>query len=496
MIRLLIFCAVAWHLSAASVTYRVQVARSGHLETIELKGEEYVEAVLAGESSTFDSVEGLKAMAVAIRTYAARMKRRHSAEGFDFCSTTHCQRLELVGARDRFRDVTRSTAGQILWYEGLPAYAVYSRDCGGVSEDAGALWPDLRAPYLRTHADQYCLRHGASSWGWTGQLDDIARALRHEGLECPQPLQHVTVAKRAASGRAQVLKLENQTTRVNISADSFRLALGRTLGWNGIRSNRYEITALTQAVHFQGSGQGHGVGLCQQGADEMGREGKSVEEILAYYYPGTVIGTSARGLVWQKVTGEGVTILTTNSNRDGSLVRLSESVKASVHQRLGLPLPDAINVRVYPSVEVFRNATGEPGWVAARSYGATVDLQPEDVLRTRGVLRPILYHEFVHLAIENGAHRDLPLWFREGLVECLASNGQNQTITLNAKADDHSLRQRDSEAEARNGYRASRMRVSLLLRTYGEGTVLGWVRTGLPDAVMNSIASSERTNSR
>ena len=41
--------------------------------------------------------------------------------------------------------------------------------------------------------------------------------------------------------------------------------------------------------HINGRGWGHGVGLCQIGAARMAMEGHSFEEILAFYYPGSVV---------------------------------------------------------------------------------------------------------------------------------------------------------------------------------------------------------------
>jgi len=42
-------------------------------------------------------------------------------------------------------------------------------------------------------------------------------------------------------------------------------------------------------VIFNGRGYGHGVGLSQEGAIEMAKEGKTFTEILDYYYPNTKI---------------------------------------------------------------------------------------------------------------------------------------------------------------------------------------------------------------
>jgi stage II sporulation protein D len=85
---------------------------------VELTAEQYVAAVLAGESSTFRSEQAMKAMAVAARTYAARFRSRHAAEGFDFCATTHCQRADPASVTDRVRHAAAETAGELLWFAG------------------------------------------------------------------------------------------------------------------------------------------------------------------------------------------------------------------------------------------------------------------------------------------------------------------------------------------------------------------------------------------
>ena len=118
---------IALPLFAADPTFRVRIRES----TIDLPRERYVAAVLAGESSLFKSDEALKAMAVAARTYAVRFRGRHSAEGYDFCATTHCQHLDLDAITPRLQSIAGSTAGELLWYQGTPAFTPYSRAFSG-----------------------------------------------------------------------------------------------------------------------------------------------------------------------------------------------------------------------------------------------------------------------------------------------------------------------------------------------------------------------------
>jgi stage II sporulation protein D len=44
-------------------------------------------------------------------------------------------------------------------------------------------------------------------------------------------------------------------------------------------------------LQFDGVGMGHGVGLCQYGAQELAGRGKSFEDILSWYYPGADLHT-------------------------------------------------------------------------------------------------------------------------------------------------------------------------------------------------------------
>src|SRR5207237_5257313 len=125
-------------------------ARDGHLLlTLHMPLEEYVAGVLGGESSVFKSEEALKAMAVAARTYAVHHAGRHRAEGFDFCDTTHCQDLRLAARSDRLHTATEATEAELLWYDGAPADAYYSRHCGGPTEAADA-------PHLKQQSDTFC----------------------------------------------------------------------------------------------------------------------------------------------------------------------------------------------------------------------------------------------------------------------------------------------------------------------------------------------------
>jgi stage II sporulation protein D len=471
---------------AAPVT--VKVKKGGATLVVPL--ERYVAGVLAGESSVFESAEALKAMAVAARTYAVRLRGRHAAEGYDFCITTHCQRVELDSIPKRLEAAAADTAGELLWFAGKPAFACYTRDCGGRSEDAGAVWPDLAAPYLMSRDDSYCARAGASAWRFKAEPLELAEALRKSRLRTPRAIERVSIEQRTASGRARTLVLTGGGEPVRISAGSFRFAVGRGLGWNTLPSDRYEVRGLA----FEGRGSGHGVGLCQRGADQMGREGHSYREILAFYYPTTGVGLTGRGLPWQRLGGESIALFTMRPDLDAPVLGLAERALAGAARKLAVPPPVGIELRIYPDLETFRNVTGEPGWVAARTEGRRVHLQPAAALRSRGILDQTLRHEMLHVVVENQAVPGLPVWFREGLVGYLerAAAGQGPTHP----PADLDLRQRDDPDRARRAQAAAARAAGSLVNRYGLAAVLGWLKTGLPTEVRNSSASQPPLKSR
>jgi len=482
--------------AVASSSVKIELRTERGVKIVEMPLERYVTAAIAGESSVFRSGEALKAMAIAARTYAVRMHGRHRAEGFDLCDTTHCQRLDVEAVTPRLVSAAADTAGELLWFEGSPAFTPYTRDCGGQAEDASAVWPDLGVPYLTRHSDEYCPRARTSAWQWSGDPRKILEALQRSRLRGPHVLDRIEISDRTSSGRAHQLLLAGNGESVRISAGSFRFAMGRELGWNTLRGDRYEVRSSNGRILFEGSGSGHGVGLCQLGAEQMGLTGKSYRQILAYYYPGTLVGLTGRELSWQRLAGDAITMLTTQPEQDRVALATAERLAKRITERTKWPVPANVEIRVYPDLDTFRNATGEPGWVAAHTEGRRIHLQPASLLRRKGALESTLSHELMHVALEEEAAQSraaLPLWFREGLVNYLVSGQGNGVARI---PSDSEFRQTADVAKAHRAYGDATANVVNLVHRYGEPALLDWVRRGLPAEVTNASTSQAVTKSK
>jgi stage II sporulation protein D len=174
-------------------------------------------------------------------------------------------------------------------------------------------------------------------------------------------------------------------------------------------------------------------------------------------------------------------------------MQIAENVIRSWHGRLPWALPASIDVYAYPDLDSFRNATGEPGWVAARTSATKIELQPAAVLQSHGALRSTVEHEMLHCFVESAARPGLPLWFREGLVEYLAGG---PIAIASGALNEQDMRQRQDGEAARKAYRAAEVLLDGLVKRYGETAVLGWVSRGLPEEVKNSTASNPAVNNK
>ena len=125
---------------------------------------------------------------------------------------------------------------------------------------------------------------------------------------------------------------------------------------------------------------------------------------------------TARGLAWRRMGGENVSADDHAARSRRPVLAAAERQVREIAAAIGWPAPAGIEIRVYPDVETFRNATGEPGWVAARTTGRRIQLQPAALLRDRGALDSTLRHELLHVFVEARAASGIPVWFREGLV--------------------------------------------------------------------------------
>lgn len=235
----------------------------------------------------------LDVQAIVSRTYATANLGRHAAEGFDLCDTTHCQVYrEAVageGPSDHAARAVAATRGRVLTFEGRPIQALFHADCGGHTASAAAVWGGSDAPYLGAVTDWFCARRQDAGWTFAADTAAIARALNGDTrTRVGDRLRRIDIVARDPSGRALAVTLAGART-VSIRAEVFRAAMTQAFGARSIRSTWFDVSREGSGFRFTGVGFGHGVGLCQTGTALRASARQTPAEILAHYFPGTLL---------------------------------------------------------------------------------------------------------------------------------------------------------------------------------------------------------------
>ena len=261
------------------VTVAIRLIDNGTVQEWDL--EDYLVGVVLAEMPASFEMEALKAQAVVARTYTVRAKEgKGKHDDGDICGDSTCCQGYLAPADysgteealSKVRDAVRSTAGQVLIYDGNLIEATYFSCSGGTTEDAVAVW-GTDVPYLQsvrspgeenatyyTDSVQFSVEEFASRLGidLTGKSSQWLGKVRYT----------------AGGGVESMI----------IGGLSFRGTELRKL--LGLRSTAFSMKATEETVTITTRGYGHRVGMSQYGADAMALLGSTYGEILAHYYQG------------------------------------------------------------------------------------------------------------------------------------------------------------------------------------------------------------------
>ena len=257
----------------------VKLLRHGAVNQVEL--EEYVCGVLAGEISSSWPLEALKAMAVCARTFAAEKVMANFNNAYHLTNGVRDQVYRTgLWHNESFTRAVTETQGEVLTYAKNLAQVYYCASSGGRTASSASVW-GRDFPYLKASADPYSTEDPYNSWKLALNPADFLRALNLSGT-----LKNVEVLNRDESNRVQDLKISLQAKDYTKSGKMLRDALGN----NRLRSTFFEVRMENGMVVFTGSGWGHGVGLSQWGAKKMAEQGYTYDQILKFYFPGTIMG--------------------------------------------------------------------------------------------------------------------------------------------------------------------------------------------------------------
>jgi stage II sporulation protein D len=257
-----------------------------------------VASVVAAETEA-RAPEALKALAVVVRTFMLSHPNRHADDGFDFCDTTHCQfyrgeaDLAAEVATPAVASAVAATTGEHLSFEGKPLEAYFTASCGGMTATPQMVWGGAcNYPYSRLRCD-WC--RASSHYAWTRQAS--ARAVFNAlAAALSSPLSHSAelAVDRDEAGFVRAVIVRDARRQWTMSADEFRRAIGRRLGWSTVLSQSFTVARRGEQLIFRGKGFGSQVGLCLAGAVAQARAGRRYDEILRFYFPQAEISSRSR----------------------------------------------------------------------------------------------------------------------------------------------------------------------------------------------------------
>jgi stage II sporulation protein D len=142
-------------LAADGRTYRgffeVRAGESGLTVVNVLNTEDYLRGVVPNELSptAFPALEGLKAQAVAARTYVLRNRGGFASKGYDICATPACQMYAGHSTEHSLSDrAVQETRGTVAYHRGSLINALYTSTCGGHTEHGSNIFEGEPTPYL------------------------------------------------------------------------------------------------------------------------------------------------------------------------------------------------------------------------------------------------------------------------------------------------------------------------------------------------------------
>jgi stage II sporulation protein D len=296
--------------------------------------EEYLRGVLPKEVIPEWPMAALKAQAIAARTYTLANLGKHAADGFDLCTTVHCQVSEGASCETPATDrAVAETAGKVLVYQGKLIKAYYHSSSGGATMDAVDIWGlKAKADYLKGAPD-WDQNSPRFTWYRSVEWSDLQTAVTRSYPQLGR-LIRITPAALSAQGLVLKVRLVGAGGEMVITGEEFRFLVNLyssnmqmavvygpeptvTLWW--VKNNPYPDVYIANntipglvaeaivppwdtpdpwqwlqdkiplRVVLRGSGWGHRIGMSQWGAKGMADAGYNEVQILKHYYRGAII---------------------------------------------------------------------------------------------------------------------------------------------------------------------------------------------------------------
>lgn len=274
----------------------------------ELPMEEYLYAVVPSEMPASYELEALKTQAVCARSYAWCQSREmdYPEYGAHIDDSTAYQVYGNSQEQESAITAVNETSGEKLWYQEQVVTAYYfSTSCGnttgisawGTAENESNAY--LRGVDINNGQEDY--EKDLPWYSWTATIPDetLSNLISLNTQTEIGNLQQIEVTSRGDGDIAQQIVATGDAGSVTVETENkIRKALGGE-GYKIVKQDGtvMDSTPLLPSAFFsiekqdgcyvlRGGGFGHGIGMSQNGANEMAKQGKTYKEILQLFYQG------------------------------------------------------------------------------------------------------------------------------------------------------------------------------------------------------------------
>jgi SpoIID/LytB domain protein len=495
--------------------------------------ETYLYGVVPSEMPNSWPIEALKSQAVTARTYALRSQNANRDSFADLCDTQMSQVYRGFNpALTNSIQAVDQTAGLVLMHGGSLAATFYSSSNGGVTEASSNVWLGRgNIPYSTVMQDPFDARNTLNRHAFwtveipktsvpvdvnTGFATEIATLIASQGYSSNlsdimvREIRDITLSPTNASGRVSLAHI-TVLLEVVRQSDRTRETIERTFVFErsgvrralALRSLLFTMQDAGDRYIFSGRGFGHGVGMSQFGAQQKALENHTFEQILAFYFPGTQLVTSA--MIPPQLTD----MPSRGSERGPQPEQPKEqpqpvNPKPEVQRRTAIVTASGLNVRVQKAANSRRlgtlsrgtriNVIGDMGeWAfiehgTLKGYVLSVHLRLSDVLGTATVTAS-------RVNVRSGPgtnHSRLGSILRNAKVELLEKSGtwyRIRTAAITGFVDGRFLRVSLASRGATTSLRTATVDAAILNIRSGPGTshrITGRLKRGARVTIISS----------
>ena len=266
-------------------SFRVLIADTGEIKN--MSAEDYIFGVVAAEMPALYEKEALKAQAIAAYSFALRRRAASDNKNYDISTDFTVDQSyvseEEIKAKwgekaeeysNKIRSAVKEVKGLAVCYKDEVALTPYHAISCGTTESSKDIWGGSYSYLVSVDSvwDKLAKNYLSSE---SFSAEEIKSKLGNGYTYKGDSSGWISVTEKTKYGSVKKVKVCGK----EISGEDLRKALG-------LRSLNFTVEYKNSNFTFTVKGYGHGVGMSQNGADYMAKQGSDYKEILEYYYSG------------------------------------------------------------------------------------------------------------------------------------------------------------------------------------------------------------------